>query len=436
MCAARPHYGGALRIETTDAGAMAHVNALAYEPLLTVDSAGGLRGLLATSWDAEASGRRWVFHVRSGVTLHDGSILEPSQVAMSLTVAHPDWQVHAEAGGLAIDVGHEAADLPWRLADQSNAIAIRSSAGALIGSGPFRIERVDAGLITLRAHEDYWDGRPFADVVEVRTARSAADRIADVESGRADMVSIEPTDIRRVEQRQLRVEASRPLALYALAFEAPLATSANDSLRRALATAIDRGALSRVVLQARAEPADALLPKWVSGYPPFVLERSVEPLSRAAIAALPAGRRTLALRVSASDPTAQAIAQRIAVNAHDAGFTVNVQAPIGLGPRFDLRLLRVSFRAAAPADALLDIMNGLGTRTLNLAARVVAPDPEGASLEDVLRTERALLERDVMIPIVHVPELYALGARFQSWNGPAVSPSGGWTLANGWLSPP
>jgi ABC-type transport system substrate-binding protein len=433
--AARPRYGGTLRLETTDAGAMRGVNALAYEGLIAVNGSGVLRPALATSWDSDARGRKWTFRLRRSVKLHDGSTLQPPQIAAILRDVHGDWQIDVEGEVLVIDPGREVSDLPWQLADSSNAIAIRQGTAAAVGSGPFRIERVAAGLIALRAHDEYWDSRPFLDAVEVRTGRSPAEQLTDVETGRTDMVSLQPTDVRRIEQRQLRVESSEPLELMALAFEPPLATSANAAIRRTFAAAIDRAAIARVVLQGRAVPASAMLPQSVSGYAPFVLDGEVAPLARSAIAALPADRRTLALRVTPSDPVAQAVAQRIAVNARDAGFTLTVQAPAGLGPRFDVRLLRLSFRAATPPEALSDLMAGLGPRILALLGRTTRPDP-GASLDDVLLAERTMLATDVIVPVVHIPELYALGPRLQLWNGPAVLPSGAWNLANVWLNAP
>ena len=433
--AARPHYGGTLRIETTDATAMRRVNALAYETLVAADSAGGLRPALATSWQSDAGGRRWTFRVRRGVKLHDGSVLQPSHVADALRAAHADWQVVPDADTVAIDAGDAARELPWELAGQANAIVVRPAAGASIGTGPFRVERVDAGLITLRAHDDYWDSRPFMDAIEVRTNRQPADQLADLEAARADMVTIQPTDVRRMEQRGLRVEGSRPIELFVLAFEAHVATAASESMRRTLAAAIDRGAIARVVLQGRAEAAGALLPQWISGYAPIVVGRTGEPLSRSAVAALAPDRRTLALRVAVSDPAAQAVAQRIAVNARDAGFAMTVQSPAGLGPRFDVRLLRLPMRGPTPGAALSEVMAGLGPRTAALAGRVTPPEA-GESLDTVLRTERALLERAILVPIVHVPELYAVSPRFQTWNGSPVLASGAWNVANVWLSTP
>jgi peptide/nickel transport system substrate-binding protein len=433
--AARPRYGGTLRLETTDAGAMRRVNALAYETLVAIDGSGVLRPALATSWESDTRGRRWAFRLRRGVKLHDGSVLQPSQMAATLQDLHVDWQISTEGDALIVDPGRELADLPWQLADSSNAIVIRHGTGAAVGSGPFRIERVEGGLIALRAHDEYWDSRPFVDAVDIRTSRSSVDQVTSVETGRADMVSIQPTDVRRIEQRQLRIETSGPLELMALAFEPPLATSAAEPVRRTLAAAIDRAAIARVVLQGRAEPATTILPQWLSGYPPFNVDGKAAPLSRGAVAALPVDRRTLALRVAPNDPVAQAVAQRIAVNARDAGLALSVQAPAGLGPRFDLRLVRLPLRAAAPPEVLSDVMAGFGPRILTLLGRVTRPDA-GASLEDVLVTERAMLAADVIVPVVHVPELYAVGSRVQSWNRPAVLPSGAWNFADVWLNAP
>ena len=181
--AARPRYGGTLKLETTDSAAMRHVNALAYEGLVAIDASGVLRPALATSWNVEAGGTRWTFRLRHGVKLHDGSTLRPSQIADTLRAGHGDWQITTEGDGLTVDPGRAVPDLPWQLADPSNAIAIRQGTGTAVGSGPFRIERVEAGLIALRANDEYWDSRPFVDVVEVRTAGSAADQLTNVETG-------------------------------------------------------------------------------------------------------------------------------------------------------------------------------------------------------------------------------------------------------------
>jgi hypothetical protein len=220
--------------------------------------------------------------------------------------------------------------------------------------------------------------------------------------------------------------------LFTLVFEAHLAASGDEPVRRALASTLDRSAICRVLLQDYAEPADALLPRWLSGYEPFVLARPGRELTRDEITKLPPARRALTLRVDPSDSVARSIAERIAVDAREAGFSLAVQAPTGLAPRPDLRLLRVRLAPTSPDRALAGVMDAFGPRTLTYVSGELPPAP-GALLPDVHRVERALLERSIIVPVVHVPEVYGLGPRLDSWNGPVVMPTGAWNLADVWL---
>jgi len=111
--AARPQYGGTLRVDTqtivrtldplaaaSDPAASASRNrlrALVFETLVAVDPAGGLQPLLARSWEGDARGTRWRFRLRSGVVLHDGNVLEPWQVATALRARSACWRWSAPA---------------------------------------------------------------------------------------------------------------------------------------------------------------------------------------------------------------------------------------------------------------------------------------------------------------------------------------------------
>jgi ABC-type transport system substrate-binding protein len=451
--AARPHYGGTLRVEmpgvirtfdpaetpadSFESAARTRLLPLMFETLVAVNPSGGLRPLLATSWQHDASSQRWRFRLRDGVTLHDGSQMQAPQVAAALRTRGRAWKIGADGDVVVIDLDRPQPDLPWDLVDIRYAVAIRTTAGALVGTGPFRLELAgqrqpgtqgSQSRIALRAHEDYWGGRPFVDAVTVAEGRAFADAMTSLELGRADFAAVRPTDLRRLVQRGLRSAASRPLETFALVFEPHRAAAADDRLRRALASSLDRAALSTVLLQRQAEPAGALLPSWLSGYAPIF--QNAAPRSTAS--ALPLEQRQLTLRVDAGDPLAQAVAERVAVDAREAGITIKVQAPAGLAPRPDARLVRVACDATTPDRALAAIMTALGSRTTALATSEAAP-AAGAPIDTVYRIERALLERDIIIPIVHLPVLYGLGERVESWNGPAVSPTGAWNLANIWL---
>jgi ABC-type transport system substrate-binding protein len=445
--AARPRYGGTLRVgmpgtirtldpigvvaNADDAAAMRQMLPLVFETLVSVAPAGGLRPSLASSWTLEAQDARWRIRVRGGVRLHDGSTLQAAQVAESLRASHRDWQIAADADAVVVDTGSMPADVPWALADIRSAVVVRRPGGELLGTGPFRVEGHGASRLLLRAHDDYWGSRAFVDSIDVDLGRAAAALLTDLELGRTDLAPVQPSDRRRLSQRGLRTAESRPLQLFALVFEVHRASAADEFMRRAMAATLDRAALDRVLLQDYAEPAEAILPRWLSGYEPFVLATPVQ-VSRDQVAKLPRAQRTLTLRVDPTDPVARSIADRIAVDAREAGFVVTVQAPTGLAPRPDVRLLRVRLQATTPDRALAGVMGTLGPRTLAYVAREPAPEPD-ASLPEVHRVERALLERSIIVPVLHVPDVYGLGERLESWNEPVVSATGALGLAEVWL---
>ena len=452
VSAARPQYGGTLRIDTratirtldpaaspTDAVEAAVSNRIAplvFEPLVFVDPAGGLKPLLASSWESEGGGRRWRFRLRGGVRLHDGTPLEPWHVATSLRSVESTWNIAADGDAIVIDLPWPQPSLPWELNDRRHGIVVRRTPTEMMGTGPFRIDRIEAARVWLRAHDAHWSGRPFPDVVQIEMGRSFATQLTDLEVGRADLIEVQPTDARRLTERGLHVAASRPLDLFVLVFEARLATPSSVAIRHVLAAALDRTTMCTVLLQGRAEPAEALLPAWLSGYAPAFAAPERPPLPRSAVMGLPVDQRTLRLRVDSSDPLARSIAERIAVDARESGVLVTVQVPAGLAPRPDVRLVRLELDATSPDRALARVMAALGSRTVALATTEPAPAP-GAPIDAVLHVERALLEASIVVPVLRVPELYGVSERVDAWDAqPAVTVTGAWNLASLWLKPP
>jgi len=277
VSAARPQYGGTLRAEleavvstldpahasadSKEEAARARIVPLVFETL-TVVQPDGLQPLLAAAWESDARGSRWRFRLRPNLVLHDRKPLEAWQVAESLRGAEPSWKVAPEGDAIAIDTGDPVPDLPWALAAARYAVAVRGSGGALIGTGPFRIDHVDASRVLLKAHEPYWRARPFVDTVQIDMGRRPDAQVTDLEGGRADIVSIRAIDSRRLSRRGLHVEASRPLELVALAFEPHRAGDAALAWRRTIAATINRDAICTVVLQGNGTPAQSLVPDW------------------------------------------------------------------------------------------------------------------------------------------------------------------------------
>jgi hypothetical protein len=226
---------------------------------------------------------------------------------------------------------------------------------------------------------------------------------------------------------------SQPIELLAIVFEPHRSGPIDEPVRSVIAASVDKSALATILLQRQGEPAVGLLPSWLSGYAPVFVADSLPAVSRPARTTVPLERRTFVLRVDASDAVAQEIAARVSVDAREAGVTLIVQAPSGLAPRPDARLVRIKLDATTPDRALSAALTRFGPRVEALAG--IGPMPADTSVGAVLNAERALIEHAVIVPLVHIRELYAVGERVESWSGPVVLGSGAWDLSNVWIRP-
>lgn len=241
-------------------------------------------------------------------------------------------------------------------------------------TGPFRRTSFDPGRhATFAANPEYWDGRPFLDAIDVQLGRGPRDQLADLELGKTDLVEVDTADLRRASANSRSVWPSGPVSLIALLFPA-----ADPRLREALALSIDRAAMHAVLLQKQGDPTAALLPQWLSGYA-FAFPAAPDlPRARALAAAVPSGSRTLALSYDPAMRAARSLAERVAVNARDAGLTVQVSPQ---NPRADVRLLEVRLDSLDPArarDALaaaLGLPGALARRLGRRALRIRAQAP-------------------------------------------------------------
>jgi hypothetical protein len=443
--AERPQYGGTLRAATAgiirsisptaaasdaaEAIVRERVLPLAFETLTRVDSDSGLEPMLAVSWTSDAPAVRWTVRLRSGVTLQDGVRLESWQAAASLRTIEPRWKVTSDGDTLTIETPDATPDLPWRLASVDHAITAKGASGDLVGTGPVRLERVDGSELLFRAYDDYWASRAFVDRIQIQMGRSNAAQMSDLESGRAEFVSIQPIDVRRLAQRGMRTVASRPLELVALIYEPHRSSDSSSSARCAVGSAINRQAIADVLLQQQAVQASALLPSWLSGYSLKAAGLGL-PSAGPTPAAPPGERRELILRVDPSDLLLQAVGERVALDLRERGIVAKIQSSEGLAPRADARLIRVRFSPSTPDRVFRELVARLGARAGGDVPLQVAPQ---FSLDTVVRSESAMLDRCVVIPIVHLRDVYAAGDRLASWRSTPVTGTGVWNLADVWL---
>ncbi len=425
--AARPRYGGTLRVEMragvaaldpSEGGAAARLLPLLFDTLVTVDGNGRPQPALAISWKHDAEFRRWEFRLRSGVRFHDGTPLAATAaVAAALGAGIDGAAVTAAGDALMVKCGAAAPDLPLELA-RRGWIFTRTADGAAVGTGPFRLARWDAGRrAAFTANEDYWGGRPFLDAVEIEMGRAPREQTIALEVGRADVVELAPGDARRTGDRGRQVWASAPAAVIALVFRPGRVGDAR--LRDALALSIDRAAIHNVLLGRQGEISGALLPNWLSGY--AFLFPAAQDLARARrlAAEARAASRALLLGYDASDPLGRAVAERIAVNARDAGIVVQVMPE---NSNTDVRLASLRVEALEASAALAGLAAALGHK--------VTP---AQSAESLYAAERALLEGGGVAPLFHLPEIFGVAARVKTWLEPPVGPLGAWRFAGVWL---
>ena len=394
QAARRPSYGGTLRVETgatvqtPDPAEWPPLAGLVFETLVRLDERGVPRPCLAVSWRHDAARKRWVFTPRPNVTLHNGARWEPSEASLSFADERPIERILAD------------------LARPRAAITVRLADGTLAGTGPFAIARFEAGKsATLTANIAHWGGRPYLDSIEIRMGQPERQQALDLELGKADAVEVDVAALRRFRQQNANLAVSPPVEVLALVLDGARALA--PMVAEALALSIDRFAIQAVLLQRQGEVSGALLPQWLSGYS-FVFPAARD-LGRAR--QLGAGGPMLAVSYQRADALARAVAERIAVNAGEAGIAVRAvpDAPA------DARLVRLRITSPDAQTALED-----------LAVQLKLQPPTSAG--SLYNAERALLNAGNVIPLVHLPVAWQLSSKVHAW-------STSWRLEDTWLEP-
>lgn len=425
----RPRYGGTLRVNmqaallsvdpadtnSTDPVALDEISCLLFDTLVTLDGRGALVPGLASSWRSDSGYQRWSFSLRSNVRLSDGTVLTPQIVAASLRSVNPDWRVAPSDDGVTIEVSSPARRLPMQLALTRNSIVQRDN-GRLLGTGAFAVSLWQPGKqLILKEREDYWRGRPFLDEIDVALSRNMRDQMMSLDLGKVDLIELAPGQSQRTTEKRTIV-SSRPNQLICLVFQNNTPNEDERKLREALALSTDRRALANVILQGDATPAGSILPNWQSGYaflfaPAYEL-RSARELRDEVHFVTP-----WTLGYDVTDPSARLLAERIALNAQDAGLRLQTS----MSSTTDIRLERILISSPDGYIALLDVARQLG---------LIMPKVPGNSTENLYQAEKELLESRRMIPILHVPANHALAPSVHGWTSQWDGRAG---LVDAWL---
>jgi hypothetical protein len=316
------------------------------------------------------------------------------------------------------------------------------------GSGPFKIlSWQPSKQLTLQANEKFGSGRPFVDTLEITMGRAFRDRLLDLELSKTDFTEIPAQEARHAAERGVRVSESQPDELLAVVFLDP---HTRAPLGQALSLAIDRASIVTFLLQKVGEPTGALLPQWASGTS-FLFSTSANvPRAKELWSQITPSPKLL-LGYDSADSLEQSVAERIVVNAREAGIsmtavaetlpgaTLHVSSPeqkTGAAAKtarpawsVDARLVRVSMSSPKPATALNDLLltfNSIGGGGIS-----ASPLRDLSSPSDIYQREREILDAYRIVPLVWLPQVYGLSGRVRNWIAPL--PGQTWPLADVWL---
>lgn len=388
--ATRPRYGGSLTVELHTGWIPIDSTASALsipitETLLRLNARGVAEPVLCVAWQHDADFKRWRFSLRPKVTFHDGEPLTGATAAPSLLAAlkkqYADVSIQTGGQAIVIQSGDAMPDLLSDLAAPATAIARSSATNSLIGTGPFRVTAWEPGRrLAVAAFDDYWGSRPYLDSIAIEFGSG---------HGHADIFDIPAGPSRRVLSEGTLTWSSAPRSLVAIT----TAGNVQPMLLQALALVIDRAPIVNVLAQHKGDAAFSLLPQWLTGYA-FLFQTSPD-LARAKQIVSQLRPAPMSLSYPANDTFLRSVAERVAVNARDAGIMIQPTPNAG----GNLRLVELPMQSTDPATELAGI-----AATLGLPIHIDSRKPE-----TLYEAERSLLDR--VIPLVHLRETYGIAPR-------------------------
>jgi peptide/nickel transport system substrate-binding protein len=258
------------------------------ETLVGADDQGQPVAALADAWTLSDDRLSWRFRLRAGARFHDGTPVNAAAAAGSLKraraqrvgplAAAPVDGITAERDDtVLIRTSRPFAPLLAFLAQHTAIILAPASFGAdgavraIIGSGPFRVARLDPPLRVETARFDAWWGGTGTVAVEQAgylVVGQGETRAALAESGEADLaLAIPAASVERVRRNprvDLRLVTVPRTRLVKLNAGHPFFDDVRE--RRAFSLAIDRAGMARAILRNPAVSAGQLFPPALAGW--------------------------------------------------------------------------------------------------------------------------------------------------------------------------
>ncbi len=277
-----------------------------FEPMVDwdlsrADVPATLRPGLAERWEVDPDDpTRWIFHLRRGVSFHDGSAFDADAVIWNLERFFDESKAQFDTAGSAISRARNPLLKDWeKIDDHTVAITTKYAANyfpfvicylliaspaqfeavggdwnafaaAPSGTGPFRITKVTPRVsVELARFDGYWNPDRVAklDGIELYPMPEATTRLAALRSGQVDWIEVPPPDaIPGLKSAGYEVVTNVYPHIWPYLLNVQEGSPFADvRVRRAANFAIDREGLA-TLLNGTAAPAAGLFPK---GHPYF-----------------------------------------------------------------------------------------------------------------------------------------------------------------------
>lgn len=320
-----------------------------FDTLVEPDENLEMQPALAESWEVSDDQLTWTFHLRGGVTFHDGSPFTSEDVVYSYDRIMDEelsnaWKFSSVTGVTAdgdntvvITVSQPTPNLLSNLGGFKGMAIVEKAnveSGDIttvpIGTGPFSLKEYTAGdHITLTANPDYWGGAPKLGGVEYRFISEPATALAALKAGDVDWTDVVPTQ--QVESLQnddsLKLGVTPSSDYWYLALNEAKAPWNDVRVRQAIAYAIDRDAILKAVSYGTAAENQLAIPEqsfWYTKYDTYStdLDKATSLLAEAGVTG-----GTIDFLATSDYPETVTAAQIIAANLEPLGITVNIRQP-------------------------------------------------------------------------------------------------------------
>ena len=239
-----------------------------------------LKPALATSWDMLDDGKRMRFHLRQGVTFHNGEPFNADAVKFTFDrllgpdgAKGPQQSNYTAIGSVdvvdpfTVDIvmkrpdpvmltklaGYGAMIVPPKYITEVGKQAFQTKP---VGTGPFKFVSYEPKVaLTLEPYDKYWEGSSKLGKLVYRFIVEPDTQVAELQAGRVDIATNVPVALVSAIEKtpELKVESITGPTVNILRFNTANGITKDVRVRRAMIMAVDRDAIVATILQGHAK---------------------------------------------------------------------------------------------------------------------------------------------------------------------------------------